>query len=229
MKFNLLKKMSLVLMAIAATSLIVIYLLNGGSLQGALIKLNPPAGLAASLIIDSEVGQNFLVKLKRNLSKEESQVISELGYSNDALAKALIKDRVLITKVGVSFPTGFSITNWGGFDQEPDEYQVSAIDAYKNTWTLVMPTGFNLIARGSAENEGDIYQINRVDKSGIDWHFTSSKSIGMETVKLKIKATFVGKDGCGDIQISYLDGEYKLCLKQNEEIVIPVSRSELKV
>lgn len=94
---------------------------------------------------------------------------------------------------------------------------------------ITTPTRFAVAPWGPKNQESDEFTVNEVEADGSSYPLDLHGVINVNTTLIKIKATLVGKDGCGDIKFIHKDGEAKLCLKQDEEFVIPVKKTDEQV
>lgn len=91
---------------------------------------------------------------------------------------------------------------------------------------ITTPTYLNVGFWGKKDQERDEFEVKQT-LSGTE--IAVGRRLDVDATKVKIKATLVGQDGCADLVISHSQGESKICLSQDEEIEIPVMKSQYQI
>lgn len=88
---------------------------------------------------------------------------------------------------------------------------------------ITTPSYVNIGMWGKKDQEVDEFKVTQnVTGSDVDVR----NRLDVDAKKVTIKATLVGEDGCADLYIRHAQGDAKICLAQDEEIVIPVTKSK---
>ena len=91
---------------------------------------------------------------------------------------------------------------------------------------ITTPSYVNIGMWGKKDQEVDEFKVTQnIYGSEIEL----GRRLDVDAKKLTIKATLVGEDGCADLYIKHANGDAKICLAQDEEIVIPVSKSQYQI
>lgn len=136
----------------------------------------------------------------------------------------------LLSKIKHPFdPVAFQVEAEMGYSNPALIKQLKADRAELLKNGIEAPTYYRVSPWGLKDQELDEFVITEIDSDGKSYSMYAQDRIYPTTVQFKIKAKLVGKDGCGDVKLNQNGVESKLCLAQDEEIIIPVRKSAKQI